>query len=326
MGVFKTALYSALIIGSAFGGYQVTSQFTEKYFKSLQESNHKLIEQSQIGIESRIYIDPLPARKVDFLVVNTANIERTYANKSEQEGVVDLQRLVTQTEYEEAWIYIPQEQKWVEVGYEESDVSIGDNRTLGVTIDKREMNRLIQKYGQLVEYHIHPYTANARENDKKEAIKGLQLIPEPAILEQVAINVGGGQKVFPSANDLSCMVTWSRNFYRHHSQGDISFKIVSPFGVTQYQLTKEGHQLFTVNLPQLRQVLNQAVSLSNTFGSRILNNAVCLISYDCILEQITKTCQDMSTSHYTIRFTPFEQKVEKVMKPLLYKTKKKGKR
>ncbi len=316
MGLLKTAVYGALILGMGVGTYQYTKYLVEKPLQEMRENNRKMIEEMQKTAQrgmpkvlpaDSLSADSLSTRNVEYLVVNTTNIDRTYAIKSEEEGVVDLQRLVTQSQYEEAWVYVPAEKKWIEVGQQEYNSRKGNVRTQSVEFDAPTMNMLIAQYDKIVFYHIHPYTLLDLKKDQEEGIHGLTMVPKPKVLERIAQNVNGGQGVFPSAHDLAEMVTRSRDFYRHHPTGDISFKIVSSFGVTEYEVTDKGHELFSLNLATIQQLMNVQITLTNTFVRRISNGGRHTPSFTWTLKQIAQTCQDMNTSHYTVRFTPFEQ-------------------
>ncbi len=181
------------------------------------------------------------------------------------------------------------------------------------TLDESIMNRLIRQYDRLTHYHIHPYTVFDKEKDKQDFIKWATKFVKKNLskerLDQFVQNGNGGQTAFPSSNDLATMVSWSKNFYAVHPTGDITFKIVSPYGITEYKVTEKGKELFALNLPTIQQLMQINHRLTNSYLTRFTTGGYSALLQEWVVEQIGETCQDMSTSHYTVHFTPF--KVEK---------------
>ncbi|MBA7689097.1 hypothetical protein ES703_97592 [subsurface metagenome] len=183
-----------------------------------------------------------PTQYSNELVVNTSNKHKTIIKKNEKQGILDLEKLVQSSPYEEAWVYLPKKQEWIEVGVSESNVIKGDNKLsfkryfkkLGINNDeidelydegiwtvmrkskakvgiaKRELNTLLQNNDEITSYHIHP------------------------------CNWSPLFEIFPSHKDIAVMIDQSSDFYKHHPNGEYTAKIGSAYGITEYKLTGEG--------------------------------------------------------------------------------------
>ncbi len=117
MNGLRSLVYAATVASLGIGYYSISTM--NKTVQSITEANQKAMRDFQDQIRGFTGVDNTVIKpkeqKVDTLIVNTVNRNSTYAIKSEQEGVVDLQRLVTQSQYEDTWVYIAEEQRWQEV-------------------------------------------------------------------------------------------------------------------------------------------------------------------------------------------------------------------
>jgi len=142
-----------------------------------------------------------PVQYSNELVVNTSNKYQTITKKDEKQGILDLNNLVHDS-HEEAWVYLPKKQEWVEVGVSESNSK--------ASISQRELDTLLQNNDEITPYHTHPF----------EWSPSSESLPSPA--------------------DIEVMINTSKDFYNNHPNGKYTEKIGSAYGITEYKLTKEG--------------------------------------------------------------------------------------
>ncbi|MFW6283497.1 MAG: hypothetical protein ACOC1P_05605 [Minisyncoccales bacterium] len=142
------------------------------------------------------------------IVLNNSQEFYTYCFQTQPEGLKRLVELSKQSDYEDAWIFIPEEKLWVEIGLE-SKVSPG-KRT--VSLDRDLLDKYLREYNSVAIYHTHPVFENLPEREKR----------------RVAIT--------PTFNDLASSIFTSEKFHKNHSYGSITHGICSPYGVTEYYL------------------------------------------------------------------------------------------
>ncbi|MCP5005315.1 MAG: hypothetical protein GY941_15475 [Planctomycetes bacterium] len=180
---------------------------------------------------------------VNGLLVNGDNSYRSIVYKNEKSGIEDLRNLLKSSRMEECWIYLPFKEKWVEVGRGEAPEKKLDNRYVTkVSIDVQFMEGLMAKNSLLVVYHIHPtYTLLLEDKKKERRERGYLMTVNEGEKERVLFFM---KRAFPSEQDLGNMIENSLVFYGENPHGNITFKICSHYGVTEYSLTEKGKSSF----------------------------------------------------------------------------------
>jgi len=153
-------------------------------------------------------------REVAKLGVNPAMAERWVAVKSEAAGARDLVAAAAQARYEEVWAFVPEQERWVEVG-------CCERRTDGGTYVGLETHllNLMRDHPRLVIYHIHYPSPFVREN-YHESRRAMKVV----------------QEALPSETDMISMVKLTRMHRRLHPQGATLWRIASRHGLTTYGL------------------------------------------------------------------------------------------
>ena len=181
-------------------------------------------------------------KRLDSLVVNPDDNYRIIVKKSETDGLKDLQSLVSNAAYAEIWMYTPENSTWFEVGISASNRRLNPD---GFYIVSREpspsmsqasdyVSELMRTYDELVMYHIFPLVEQevvelAGSNDPatiREARKTLQVI-----------------KALPSKSVLGSMVSLASKFYPERPSGKLSFRMITPLGIVEYDFTEKGKDL-----------------------------------------------------------------------------------
>lgn len=186
-----------------------------------------------------------PLRYLQNLVVNTNPSHRTSVNKSEEAGQKDLEKIVDSSFFEEIWAFLPQRKQWVEIGHRETLVSTSDGiRTSLVYFDYPYLLDLMRKNSAMTVWHPHPIGVVLHSNlsNSAQAVQtgySLQVFTEDFSYKDSDEN-RLVLSALPSAYDLVAAVRISRDFCKYQRQGEITFKIASRHGVTEYSLTSQG--------------------------------------------------------------------------------------
>lgn len=159
-----------------------------------------------------------PEKEVSRLVVNSSPDVRTFARLSEAEGITQLRALIPGADFEEIWAFLPDEQKWVELGCCERQTQRGNY----VGVDGHVL-RLMATHPRLAVYHIHTPSHFKRENYHENR----------RLLKEV-------EEALPSAMDMATMIKLGREHRKLHPQGKLTWRIVSRHGVTTYGLTTKA--------------------------------------------------------------------------------------
>jgi len=185
------------------------------------------------------------------LVVNNDSKYRTISYKNEEEGIAELRSLINTSRIEECWIYLPVEEKWVEIGSGAvPETKVDDRFITKVGLDVQFMDRVMVKNNFLVVYHIHPTYSLFLEHQIKESRESGLPMEENEIKK--ARTVFLIKRAYPSEQDLGNMIENTLEFLKKNPNGNITFKICSHYGLTEYYLTKEGQIYFVCgNYPEL---------------------------------------------------------------------------
>lgn len=209
-----------------------------------------LIDKSRtitVMIPTQIDSDKVPEKTLEGLIVNNFNNSRIIVQKSEQEGISDLQALANEADFEESWAYIAGENKWVEIGLTAMgfDIDLNSDDSIvyaaetpssqSVIIDMEQVSRLIDRYDNITLYHIHPLNQDTFDELARDV--------DPAELSVFRDYVNVVYAI-PSPEDNTNMSQIASEFYQQHPNGKIVFKICSPLGVTQAEFTEQGIEIF----------------------------------------------------------------------------------
>lgn len=198
---------------------------------------------------------------IDKLIVNNNNNYKTVIYGNEDEGVSQIRELVENSLTEESWVYLPANEKWVEVGYnEESEKKIKKSYITRAKLDVRLLDILMGDNDHMVLYHFHPPSFHSLEDKiRKREKKGMPMSDNEIEKERVSLLI---KSAYPSTSDLMNMIGNSTEYYERNPEGKITFKICSYFGITEYYLTDAGLiYLYADNSPE--QILKiKGISLS----------------------------------------------------------------
>jgi hypothetical protein len=183
------------------------------------------------------------------LVVNTANDKRYKVWQSEDDGVRKIVEHVFSSRLEDAWLYAPQMEFWLEYGKDESYSGLIEATT---NLDIPVFCNMAFKHDALTHYHFHPYNQNNIETLVKEQVGRINKRSSNAFsfkeferAIQYMINVEySAYETVPSAADLDGLVKQSLLFYRIKPKGSFKYRICSGGGITECTVTDEGMKHF----------------------------------------------------------------------------------
>lgn len=181
-----------------------------------------------------------PEKLTDKLQINTSRMYKLVSEKSEAEGIEDLKELVNTADVEEAWYY--DGERWVENGIEERKYKV---------LLEGPLEKIINNNKSPTFYHIHPL--KSYESEDIQSNDDLAT----AIYRQNEMYKSAISGALPSLQDMYTMVSSTIDAWKKDSNINPKFKVVSPFGVTEYSLTKKGLGYFgTVAEKDLLKVIN----------------------------------------------------------------------
>lgn len=205
-----------------------------------------------------------PISLTDKLTVNRENLERRITFIDEKEGIKQLQKLVTETEYEESWIFDKKNNIWIEIGYNESGWRKDSLGTYNkVSLDTAYISKIIKKTENIIFYHIHPIK-NYPENNSIDS--SIAKITKKYGTKLLAYHMSA----FPSTNDILTMIKIQEGYYKNNKNGCITHKIVSYLGVTEYKITRKAILSGNTNILYYDGILlsfylyNKIISMENS--------------------------------------------------------------
>ncbi|ODS33139.1 MAG: hypothetical protein SCARUB_01763 [Candidatus Scalindua rubra] len=183
---------------------------------------------------------------INNLVVNNKNKFRTIIYKNEEEGILEMRKLINTSEIEESWTFLPHQEKWIEIGInEESERKINGNYITKTGLDVQLLDELIIGNKDMVVYHFHPsHSLHLEDEIKERNEKGLTMNDQEIEKEKIKFLI---KSAYPSKSDLMNMIGNSIEFFEKNPNGNITFKIGSYYGITEYYLTEEGRTYFNTN-------------------------------------------------------------------------------
>ncbi len=266
---------------------------------------------------------------VNNLVVNNKNKYRTVIHKSEGKGILEMRQLINTSPIEECWIFLPHKRKWIEIGNgEEPEKKVDGRYITKARLDVKFMDRIMIENSNMVVYHFHPsHSLCLEEKIIERKGKGFPMKAQELEKERTKYLV---ESSHPSKSDLMSMIVNSMEFFKSNLDGNITFKIGSYYGVTEYHLTENGRAYFNNdNLPEfLKRIMKVSLTTYHASNSRQKIDVLSRIKMNpkqkrCrshrnkinprqkidTLYTISKSIETMSNKYIKATFTPYEQKV-----------------
>jgi hypothetical protein len=232
-----------------------------------------------------------PVTRLENLIVNTSDDRRYEVQKSEEEGIQDIRKLVKSSDLEESWIYLPEKELWVETGINEKRVESDHLEGIYVFLDIDLCRKLTKENDNLIFYHFHPYEIELLY-EKEEEFK-------PFLIARNSI---------PSSGDLSHMAMVSLVFNRVNPDGKINFKVCSSEGIAEYSLTERGKYYFGKTTPgELKKIME--IKHFRSFSSALFLDAVAPSRFTVSpQERIQQLIELLNDEYMTVKFSPYENK------------------
>ncbi len=176
---------------------------------------------------------------INELVVNNKNPYKTVTYKNENEGISEMRKLIESSQVEESWVYLPHQEKWIEIGYnEESEKKIDESYITKAKLDIQFLDALMNENNNMILYHFHSsYCLSLEDKIKKREKNGSPMNDNEIEKERIRLLI---KSAYPSRSDLLNMIGNSTEFFERNSDGNITFKVCSHYGITEYSLTDEG--------------------------------------------------------------------------------------
>ncbi len=94
---------------------------------------------------------------IDELVVNNRNKYKTVIYENEEEGIAEMRKLIANSQTEESWVFLPNQEKWIEIGHnEEAEKKIDKRYITKAKLDVQLLDKLMNENNNMVLYHFHP--------------------------------------------------------------------------------------------------------------------------------------------------------------------------
>ncbi|GAX60299.1 pseudouridylate synthase [Candidatus Scalindua japonica] len=176
---------------------------------------------------------------INDLIVNNRNAFKTVIYKSEKKGISDIRKLIAHSQIEESWVYLPHREKWIEIGHnEEAEKKIERRYITKAKLDVQLLDKLMSENSNIVLYHFHPsYRLSLEDKIRKREEDGVPMNDKQIERERVRLLI---KSAYPSRSDLLNMIGNSTEFFKRNPDGNITFKVCSHYGITEYCLTDKG--------------------------------------------------------------------------------------
>jgi len=190
---------------------------------------------------------------INELVVNNKNQFKTVIYENENEGILEMRKLIESSQIEESWAYLPRQEKWIEIGYsEESEKKIDEKYITKAKLDIQFLDELMNENNNMIIYHFHPsYSLSLEDKIKRRKKNGSPMNDNEIKKERTRLLI---KSAYPSRSDLMNMIGNSTEFFERNSDGNITFKVCSHYGITEYRLTDEGMEYLYAD-DSLKQIL-----------------------------------------------------------------------
>jgi len=225
------------------------------------------------------------------LEINHQNSYREVVFKDELQGWEDLENLSRNSiDQEEAWVYLPNEKKWVETGVKEGK----RKNEIYVEYEPLVFHQLMLKHKDLVSYHLHP-------------------------INKAYTSDGLVYNATPSGGDIATMIVLS-NELPHGKNFKFTSKVCSVYGVMEYYLTEEGRKVYTssssLDYVPLKNLFNNPDNRYNPD-----NRARLILSLGNMnpIEKCSAVADFLSNEDIKVKFTPYPDMKEEPNNQVLKK-------
>jgi hypothetical protein len=176
---------------------------------------------------------------IDELVVNNRNKFKTVIFESEAEGISEMRKLIASSQIEESWAYLPHREKWIEIGHnEEAEKKIDKRYITKAKLDVPFLDELMSENNNMTLYHFHPsHSLSLEDKIRKREEDSSPMNDREIERERIRLLI---KSAYPSNSDLLNMIGNSMEFFERNTEGNITFKVCSHYGITEYHLTDEG--------------------------------------------------------------------------------------
>ncbi|KHE91181.1 MAG: hypothetical protein K8F52_00510 [Candidatus Scalindua rubra] len=267
---------------------------------------------------------------IENLVVNNRNKFKTVIFESEAEGISEMRKLIANSQIEESWVYLPHLKKWIEIGHNEEVEKKMDNRYITkAKLDVQLLDELMSENNNMALYHFHPSRSLSLEDKiRKREESGSPMNDKDIESEKIKLLI---KSAYPSRSDLLNMIGNSMEFFERNTEGNITFKVCSHYGITEYHLTDEGMAHLSADYSFKQILWIKGVSLSanievNVKGEILEMNPMETrsplkrikmspklkrkpVSRYVIIDPLTriqKAIESMNSEHIRVTFTPYQ--------------------
>jgi hypothetical protein len=266
------------------------------------------------------------------LVVNNKNEYKTVIYENEEKGILEMRKLIESSQIEESWAYLPHQEKWIEIGYnEESEKKVDENYITKAKLDIQLLDGLMNENNNMILYHFHTsYCLSLEDKIKEREKNGSPMNDHEIEKERIKLLI---KSAYPSRSDLLNMIGNSTEFFERNFDGKITFKVCSHYGITEYRLTDEGMTYLHAD-NSLKQILRiTGISSSANIEANVKGEILemnpretrdplerikmspkqkrsSLSRYIIIdpLSRIERAVEAMNDKHIKVTFTPYEEK------------------
>jgi hypothetical protein len=194
-----------------------------------------------------------------------------YTSKGEVEGLKEIQPQINDSVFEYAIMFLPEKQQWVHCGLGSETIVKGDEFSSKLKLKNWLIDDLMKENKNMSLYHSHPTPTDWIYNSMIESAKFYSSIATNQIqLDSLLSHVP--QEVMescyanctkPSSSDIYYMMHLTRKF----KNNEITFKICSEYGVTQFGITEKGKdwmddknkkelwQWVSINFPSKKEII-----------------------------------------------------------------------
>ena len=188
-----------------------------------------------------LYQNEIPLKPLNNLEVNTNISYRGYKYMNREEGLEELIELSKISKKEESWLFLPDKNLWIE-----NATFQGENYAI---ISNFAYDAILGDSKEYYAYHIHNRPDLKLENYNW---------PDSSLV--------------PSRADIIVMINRSSKLYRKFPDGKSVHGMVSPAGIVEYNLTKEGREYFK-NFMTAGQISSKDIPLLNK--EKFISNVIC---------------------------------------------------
>lgn len=164
------------------------------------------------------------------LLANFRNQNTIIAQKGQKEGEDDLKRMAKTSILEEMYAFFPNQNKWVELGYNE--------RMDGLNYNKERLKNEFKKDPNVELYHIHTQNSIDSEISKLDsAYSKSGIFADNQDMQNGEIEIKAHMAI-PSTGDLYSLIEDAKELTKINPVGKIRHNVVTPTSVVSYELKR----------------------------------------------------------------------------------------